>query len=90
MPSRTKAVIRSRRNQKKTRVFTVVYQPVPVNEGAGYYAHIPALEITTEGETLDEAKEMARDAIECYVETARAISRPIPQEVTSETMEVAV
>ncbi len=47
------------------RTYTVIYEPA---ENGGYYAHIPALEITTEGETLEEAKEMARDAIEGYLE----------------------
>ena len=37
--------------------YTVIYEPV---EDGGFYAHIPALDVTTEGETLAEAKEMAR------------------------------
>ena len=41
--------------------YTVIYEPA---EDGGFYAHIPALDVTTEGETLAEAKEMARDAID--------------------------
>jgi predicted RNase H-like HicB family nuclease len=44
-----------------TRTYTVIYERA---EDGGYYAHIPALDVTTEGDTLKEAKEMARDAIE--------------------------
>ncbi len=43
------------------RHFIVIYE---LAEDGGYYAHIPALELTTEGETIEEAKEMARAAIE--------------------------
>ena len=38
------------------RTFTVVYEKA---EGGGYYAHMPALDLTTEGRTLKEAKAMA-------------------------------
>ena len=48
------------------RKYTVIYEPA--KEG-GFYAHIPALDVTTEGETLAEAKEMARDAIKGYCES---------------------
>jgi antitoxin HicB len=60
------------------RSFTVIYEPA---EEGGYYAHVPALELTTEGETLEEAKEMARDAIAGYLEAARLIGKPIPYEM---------
>jgi predicted RNase H-like HicB family nuclease len=45
------------------RSFTVVYEKA---EGGGYYARVPALDLTTEGRTLKEAKAMARDAIGGY------------------------
>lgn len=65
--------------------YTVVYETA--SEG-GFYAHVPALGITTEGETLEEATEMARDAIEGYIEAAREIGKSLPQDVTVERMEV--
>jgi len=67
------------------RSFTVVYEPA---EAGGFYAHVPALELTTEGETLDQAKEMARDAIEGYVEAAQLIGKTIPADVRVEQIEV--
>jgi predicted RNase H-like HicB family nuclease len=50
---------------------TVIYEPA---EDGGFYAHIPALEITTEGETLEEAKEMARDAIDNTLECLKELN----------------
>ena len=64
---------------------TVIYEAA---EEGGYYAHIPALDVTTEGETLEEAKEMARDAIENVLECRRQLNLPIPEEVGFETIEV--
>ena len=65
--------------------YTVIYEPAA--EG-GFYAHIPALNVTTEGETLVEAKEMARDAIENVLACRRQLNLPIPEEAGCETIEV--
>lgn len=65
--------------------FTAIYEPA---EDGGFYAHIPALDVTTEGETLAEDKEMARDAIENVLECQRQLNLPIPEEVGFETIEV--
>jgi predicted RNase H-like HicB family nuclease len=68
----------------------VSYQPVPPTEGAGFYAHIPALGITTEGETLEEAKAMAQDAIEGFVEAAAEIGEELPvDDITVERLETS-
>ncbi|MBI3410892.1 MAG: type II toxin-antitoxin system HicB family antitoxin [Planctomycetes bacterium] len=64
-----------------TATYTVIYE---LAEEGGYYAHIPALEVTTEGETLEEAKEMARDAIESTLACLKELDLPFPQEVASE------
>jgi antitoxin HicB len=56
--------------------FTVLYEPA--GEG-GYVVTCPALPgLVTEGETLDEAREMARDAIRAYVESLKKDGLPIP------------
>jgi predicted RNase H-like HicB family nuclease len=68
------------------RSYTVIYESA---EEGGFYAHVPALGITTEAETLEQAKEMARDALEGYLEAARELGKPIPNDVTVEQMEVA-
>ena len=54
------------------RFFTVLYEPA---EGGGYYAHIPALDLTTEGRTIKEAKAMARDAMAGYLEAAKLLGK---------------
>jgi predicted RNase H-like HicB family nuclease len=46
------------------------------------------LDLTTEGQTLAEAKEMARDAVQGYLEAACLLGKPIPADVTVERIEV--
>ena len=69
------------------RSFTVVYEKA---EGGGYYAHVPALDLTTEGRTLKEAKAMARDAIGGFLEAAKILGKAIPGEAKVEQIEVTV
>jgi len=56
--------------------FNVVYE----DAGDGWvYAHVPELpEVHTQGEGLDQAREMVRDAIEIVLEERRARGEPIP------------
>src|SRR5262249_25093981 len=68
------------------RKYTVIYECA---EEGGFYAHVPALDLTTEGETLDEAKEMARDAIDNTLACLRQLNRPIPEEAGSEQVEIS-
>lgn len=68
--------------------FTVLYEPLP--EG-GYNVIVPALpEICTFGETLDEAREMAMDAIKCVIESMRADNEPIPSDIEPSHEKLAV
>ncbi len=58
--------------------YTVVFEPA---EEGGYIAHVPALDgITTQGETLAEAKAMAQDLIKGYLEVLQKNGQPIPVE----------
>ena len=57
--------------------YTVIYEQAP--EG-GYLAHVPALGATTQGETLAEARAMARDLIQGHLEALLKLGRPIPLE----------
>jgi antitoxin HicB len=58
--------------------FTVIFEPV--DEG-GFDVIVPAIpEICTHGETLEEAKEMAGDAIKCFLESALEEGEPIPED----------
>ena len=56
--------------------YNVMFDPMP--EG-GYLVVVPAMpEICTSGETLDEAREMARDAIKCVLLGAVKANEEIP------------
>lgn len=58
--------------------FTTIF--TPASEG-GYTVLVPALPgCVTEGDTLEEANLMARDAIKCYLESLIADGELIPQE----------
>lgn len=68
--------------------YTVIIHRLP--EG-GYNVVVPAIpEICTFGETLPEARQMAEDAIRCFLESALETGEPIPQDVDPATEHVAV
>ena len=57
--------------------FTVLF--VPAEEG-GYVVKCPALPgLVTEGDTLEEARAMAEDAIRAYLESLRKDGLPVPE-----------
>jgi predicted RNase H-like HicB family nuclease len=75
-------------NKARQYRYTVVYQPMP--EG-GFSVIVPAIpEICTFGETREEARRMAEDAIRCFLESALKTGEPIPEDFTPTTEEVAV
>ncbi|MBM4122898.1 MAG: type II toxin-antitoxin system HicB family antitoxin [Nitrospira sp.] len=56
--------------------YTVLFEPA---EEGGYLVTCPALPgLVTEGDTLEEAREMAKDAICAYIESLRKDGLPIP------------
>ena len=58
--------------------FTILLEP---NEPDGYLVTCPALPgLVTEGDTLDEAYMMAKDAICGYLESLIAHGEPIPED----------
>ena len=72
----------------KTYNYTVIFEPV--KEG-GYNVIVPAIpEICTFGETLEEAREMAGDAIRCYLESAIKEMEPIPDDREPSLERIAV
>ena len=55
--------------RKKIYSYTVLFEPA---EEGGYVVTCPALPgLVTEGDTLKQARAMARDAIEGYIESLR-------------------
>jgi predicted RNase H-like HicB family nuclease len=71
----------------KARSYTVYF--VPDKTAGGYTAHVPALGMVTEGETLADARVMAKDAIEGWIEAARELGKTVPTDVTTERVEVS-
>ena len=70
-------------NQKRRSMsefrYTVLFEPA---EEGGYVVTCPALPgLVTEGDTLNEAREMARDAIRGYLESLQKDGLPLPQDV---------
>ncbi len=58
--------------------YTVLFEPA---EEGGYVVSCPALPgLVTEGDTLREARAMAKDAIALYLESLRADGLPIPSD----------
>ncbi len=63
------------------RHYRIVLTPAPAEEGGGYTVTVPALPgCVTEGDTLEEAIAMVRDAIEGYIESLRKHGEPIPED----------
>jgi len=59
--------------------YPVVIEPLPAEEGGGFIAAVPDLPgCMSDGETPEEALENVRDAIEQWLNEARALGRPIP------------
>ena len=64
------------RREKKIYQYTAVFEEAP--EG-GYVVRIPTLGCVTEGETFEEARKMAEDAIRCYLKSLIKHGEPIPE-----------
>lgn len=58
--------------------YTIIFEAL---EEGGYVVSCPALPgLVTEGETLEEARAMAADAIRCYLGSLRKDGHPFPME----------
>jgi antitoxin HicB len=56
--------------------YTVLFEPA---EEGGFVVTCPALPgLVTEGDTIEEARTMAQDAIRAYIESLRKEHMPIP------------
>ncbi len=62
--------------------YTVLFEPT---EEGGYTVTVPALPgLVTEGATLEEARAMAADAIQCHIESLLKDGEPVPKDVEIE------
>lgn len=58
--------------------YTIIVHP---DETEGYWTEVPVLPgCGSQGETIEEAVEMTKDAIEGYLESLRAHGEPLPQD----------
>ena len=65
--------------------YTVEYEPA---EEGGYVVTVPTLPgCITQGDTLEEAREMAADAIQGYLESLRKDGLPLPVEQQEQKVE---
>ena len=65
--------------------YTVVFEPA---EEGGYVVTVPALPgLITEGDTLEEARAMAKDAIRGYLESLMKHGEEVPVETGVATLE---
>ena len=67
--------------------YTVLFEP----QDGGFAVIVPAIpEICTFGETLEEAREMALEALRCYLESALKHGEPIPGDRAPRSEKLAV
>jgi predicted RNase H-like HicB family nuclease len=73
-----------------TYTFTMIFEPA---EEGGYVVTCPALPgLVTEGDTMEEARRMAEDALRLYLESLIEDGAPIPSDKTpiTEPVEIAL
>jgi predicted RNase H-like HicB family nuclease len=74
-------------------VLTAVFEEVPVSEGGGYVAYTEELPgAISEGNTLEEARENLRDAVEELLQANRQLTEKssFGKKVTRETFTVSL
>jgi antitoxin HicB len=60
--------------------YHVEVRPLSPEEGGGFLATVPDLPgCMSDGETEEEARANVQDAIECWIEAAVELKRPIPE-----------
>jgi predicted RNase H-like HicB family nuclease len=55
-----------------------------------FYAHIPALDLTTHGQGIEGARQAAEELIKLWVEEKNANSEPVPVETESYYSKIAI
>ncbi len=74
-------------------IFTAVYEEVPDSEGGGFVAYVEELPgAITEGDSIEEARQNLRDAIEVLLEANRELTGKARPEgrITREKITVSV
>ncbi|MFZ3201696.1 MAG: type II toxin-antitoxin system HicB family antitoxin [Candidatus Acidiferrales bacterium] len=74
----------------KTRIYeyTAFFE---ANEHGGYTVTVPSLPgLVTEGKNLEDARNMAKDAIRCYIDGLKKAKEPIPVEKETAQFKLSV
>lgn len=80
--------MKNKKLTKQVRSFTAFFDR---NRNGAYTVTIPSLPgLVTEGETIEDARRMAEDAVQCYVEGLRKDSEDIPEETESAQVRITV
>jgi antitoxin HicB len=60
--------------------YPVVIEPLPAEDGGGFLATVPDVPgCISDGETPEEALANVRDAVNSWMEEARALGRAVPE-----------
>ncbi len=71
--------------------YSVFIEPIDEAEFQGYYyAHVPALDLTTHGQGIDGALAAARELIEAWIAEKKAHGESIPTEAKSHIAHVEI
>ena len=74
--------------RERVHEFTAFFE---ANENGGYTVTVPVLPgLVTEGKNLEHARDMAKDAIRCYIEGLKKAKEPIPVERESAQVRLSV
>jgi predicted RNase H-like HicB family nuclease len=71
--------------------YTILYQKISEKDfpEGYYYAHIPALDLTTHGIGIDGAKEAAKDLLKLWIDEKREAGEKIlPEELLISKLEI--
>jgi len=71
--------------------YTVLIEPTRETDAPGwYYAHVPALDLTTHGQGVEGALAAARELVDLWIEDLRACGEPIPEEQNAFVSQIEV
>jgi len=74
--------------KSRVRQYTVFFE---ANEHGGYTVTVPSLPgLVTEGNDLEHARSMAKDAIQCYIDGLKKAKEPIPVERETAHLKISV
>jgi antitoxin HicB len=60
--------------------YAVLLEPLPAEDGGGFFATVPDLPgCMSDGETPEEALGRVQDAIQAWIDEARALRREVPK-----------